>query len=71
MIKSIGYAYATSDNAKALGAYSTGCYFVETLADETSARQLTLEGPFASVDEAERVAQANPAAWSRYTRRAA
>ena len=70
-IKSIGYAYATSDTAKALNAYATGCYYVETKADENSHRTLTLEGPFASLAEAEQVASANPAVWSRYTRRAA
>jgi hypothetical protein len=70
-IKSIGFAYATSTFATRLGAGDTGCYYVETKADEISHRALTLEGPFASLEDAERVAAANPAAWSRYTRRAA
>lgn len=36
-IKSIGYAFATSTYAKRLGAYETGCYFVEVKALEQSA----------------------------------
>lgn len=70
-IKSIGYAYATSDTATRLKAGQTGCYYVETKASEAGTRALSLAGPFADLIAAEECAATIQADWSRYTRRAA
>lgn len=70
MIKSIGYAYASSNTAKRLGAYRTGCYFISTHRDETDHIDRALIGPFATIEEAEERAKGVEGRWSRFTRRA-
>jgi hypothetical protein len=74
MIKSIGYAYATSTIATQLGARASGCYYVATQADETDADAKVVGGPYASLEEGEaRCARPDlrHVRWSRYTKRAA
>lgn len=71
MIKTIGYAFPTSDTAKRLGRIREGCFYVATHNGETDHVQRSLEGPFATVDAAEAHAKTLPLAWSRFTRRAA
>ena len=71
MIKSIGYAYASSTIAKRLGAAKAGCYFVEVKRHETQANATSLRGPFETIEQAELHASAIACDWSRYTKRAA
>jgi hypothetical protein len=71
MIKSIGYAYASSTYAARLGRAKSGCYYVETMTREFATRPKSLDGPFATKLEAETFANGIDAEWSRYTMRAA
>ena len=70
MIKSIGYAYASSSLARRLGANETGCYYIATYTDESDPLEDDLIGPFASIEEAESRAVNVTGRWSRYTKRA-
>lgn len=71
MIKSIGYAYATSPYAKRLKSAACGCYYVETRSAEVDTKAIKLFGPFEDIDQAEAMAVSIDADWSTYTRRAA
>jgi len=50
MLKSVGYAYATSSHAKQFGRYKTGCYTVTT--HKTVEDPGKASGPFDSREEA-------------------
>lgn len=69
MIKSIGYAYASSTYATRLGRAKSGCYYVETKPSETVARSKSFHGPFDTVSDAETFANGIDAPWSRFTMR--
>lgn len=70
MIKSIGYAYASSTLARRLDADETGCYYVATYTDESDHLEDDLIGPFATIESAEHRAETVEGRWSRYTMRA-
>lgn len=69
-LKTIGYAYPTSEIAKRLSAADTGCYYVALKHDEATPADLrTLAGSFDTIQDAERYALTLPQAFSHYSKR--
>lgn len=68
MIKSIGYAYATSATASRLGVPEDGGYFIATY--DSEGQEDDLLGPFATLEQAEERAATVSGDWSRFTMRA-
>jgi len=65
MLKSVGYAYATSAYAVEFGRAKDGCYIVtthKTIEDPGKAM-----GPFKTAEDAYAFAEDFPAEWSPYT----
>ena len=71
MHKAIEYAFPTSARARQLGRAREGCYFIELKAHFSNVKARRIEGPFATIEEAESAALAINADWSPYTKRAA
>jgi hypothetical protein len=62
--KKIEWSYPTSPNAKHFGFYKTGCYTVETVDEHGSISQ----GGYATIQEAQKHADALPYDWNKFTR---
>lgn len=65
-MKSISYAYASSDNAKQCGFYTTGCYCVSFTSPNKRKRKEEVKG-FASYAEAFRFAETLPGEYAFYS----
>lgn len=70
MLKSIGYAYASSTYAARLHRARQGCYFIELKSDETDTNPRLIPTAFDCLKSADRAARdMHWAAWSRYSMR--
>ena len=69
-LKTIGYAYRSSEIAARLSAAHTGCYYVALKHDEPTPLDLrTLAGSFETIEQAERYAATLPHPFSVYSMR--
>ena len=71
MFKAIAYAFPTSSYARRFKRYEQGCYVVELSTDYRNPNPKRIDGPFDTLEAAERHANAIDAEWSPFTRRAA
>ena len=70
-LKTIGYAYRSSEIAQRLSMSETGCYYVALKVDEaTPATLSTLAGGWDNLTDAARYADTLPQPYSHYSKRA-
>ena len=70
MLKSIQYAYPSSQMAERFRRADQGCFYIDVKPFEASDKSLTQYGPFCELENAEHYAEQLGYDWSRYSKRA-